>query len=267
METEAALAAAALAAAGQSAAAGFALETGQQVAAPNLSSATAGVPAAAQKFYTEEDLNRVRETEKSKLYPTVEALKAENAALVKARQDEQDRLAAEQAARDAEARAKAESEMDIRTLREQDKAHFEAQLALERDARERFQIELQREREYAALQAYTTQAVDAARETIAPELLDLVIGNTPEEVDRSIAALADRSSRIFESFQQASQTARREMVGTRPTLPAAGPLEINSGQRTYTTQQVADMSQAEYAEYRKTNLSDAARGVTHGLFG
>jgi len=72
-----------------------------------------------QKGYTDEDLKRVREQEKSKLYPQIDSLKEEINLLKKEREDrlaEVNRMAEEKA---AEAKAAAEADMDVRSLLEQ----------------------------------------------------------------------------------------------------------------------------------------------------
>jgi len=93
-----------------------------------------------------------------------------------------------------------------------------------------------------------------------PELLDLVGGNTREDLDASIEGLKERSARILESAQSAMQNTRREMTGTRATLPPAGPLETNSEQTQFSAQDIASMSAQEYAKYRDRLLSPKARG-------
>ena len=70
------------------------------------------------KAYTEEDLKRVREQEKSKLYPQIDSLKEELNLLKKEREERLAQMQAEKAAAEEEARKKAESEMDVRQLLE-----------------------------------------------------------------------------------------------------------------------------------------------------
>jgi len=70
------------------------------------------------KAYTEEDLKRVREQEKSKLYPQIDSLKEELNILKKEREERLSQMEAEKAAAEEEARKKAESEMDVRQLLE-----------------------------------------------------------------------------------------------------------------------------------------------------
>jgi hypothetical protein len=63
------------------------------------------------------------------------------------------------------------------------------------------------------------------------------------------------------------QAARRDMAGTRVTSPQAGPLDINTGNRQFTAEEIAAMPLNEYAKYRQQLLSDKARGSSQGLFG
>ena len=141
------------------------------------------------------------------------------------------------------------------------------QLERERQERERAFALLEREKSFAELQSYKQTKLEQERESIMPELLDLVSGNTAEEVDASLASLKERSVRILESAQAAMQNARKEMTGTRATFPPAGPLETNSEQRNFTAEDISAMSMNDYAKYRSRLLSPNAQGKTKGLFG
>ena len=217
-----------------------------------------------QKGYTEEDLKRVREQEKSKLYPQIDSLKEELNVLKKEREE---RIAAAEAAKaeaEAEAKRKAEAEMDTRSLLEQKEKEWEKKLEAERLERERAFLLLERERQYAELTGYRTRRLEEERENIIPELVDLISGNTPDEIEQSIASLRDRSSKILESAQQAIQVNRREMTGTKPTLPPT--MENNSDQQQFTAEQLAAMSVTEYAKVRNKLLPGATK-VDRGIFG
>ncbi len=137
----------------------------------------------------------------------------------------------------------------------------------ERQERERAFALLEREKSFADLQNYRAQRVDAEREAIIPELIDLISGNSREEIDASVEGLKERSARILESAQSAMQNARREMTGTRVTTPPAGPLDTQSDQRNFTAEDIQSMSMNEYAKYRERIMSDTARGKSRGLFG
>lgn len=223
----------------------------------------AGQPANGARF-TAEDLETARKQEKDKLYPLIEELKSKVSIF------EQERLARldeEQKAREkaeAKAKKKADDETDLRTLLEQKEADWQARLEQERQQREQFQTLLEREREFQALEAYRAEALNANRDNILPELVDLVQGNTREEIDASIAGLKDRSSRILEATQAAMQTTRQTWAGTRVTSPPAGPLDTDSGSRQFSAEDIRNMPVSEYAKVRGKllgNTSNRNKGI------
>lgn len=220
-----------------------------------------------QKFYTEEDLARVRSQEKSKLYPEIDSLKEELNSLRKEKEEEAARRAAEAEAEALRLKEAQESELDAKSYAELKTKELQEQLERERQERERAFALLEREKTYADLQAYRQQVLETERDAIIPELVDLIAGNTREEISASVESLKERSAKILESAQSAMQNARKEMTGTRATLPPAGPLETNSEQRNFTPQEIAAMSQNEYAKYRDRLLSPTARGKNSGMFG
>lgn len=222
---------------------------------------------ATSKFYTEEDLARVRSQEKEKLYPQIDKLKEELESLKREREEEAKTKAEQTAQEEAARKAAAEDDLDVRTLLKTKEQEWQEQLERERQERERAFALLEREKAFADLQNYRAQRLDQERENIIPELIDLITGNTQEEVEASIEGLKDRSARILESAQSAMQNARKEMTGTRVTTPPAGPLETNSEQRPLTAEEISTMSMNDYAKYRERLLSATARGKSRGLFG
>lgn len=217
-----------------------------------------------QKGYTEVDLQRVREQEKSKLYPQIDSLKEEINLLKKDREAqlaEANRIAAE---KEEEARKKAEAEMDVRQLLEQKENEWKSQLEEIRQENARKDALLERERQYSELTAYRNQRIKEEENNIMPELLDMVSGNSADEIEQSIAGLKERSSKILESAQAAIQQQRRDMKGTSTTLPPT--MENNSGQQSFTADQIAAMSVTEYAKYRD-NLLPNANARNKGIFG
>lgn len=215
---------------------------------------TTPVNPATGKSYTEEDLARVRQQEKDKLYPQIDELKSELSVLKKEREE---RLKAEEDARRAledEARKKAEAEMDLRSLLEQKEQEWNARLEAEKQERLAAQALLEREREFQALMDYRNARLAEEQDNIMPELLDLVEGSTPDEIEASIENLKARSQRILESAQSAMQNARRDMVGARVTAPTAGPMDTNLEQQSITAEQIAGMSFNEYVKNRSKLL-------------
>lgn len=221
---------------------------------------------ATERGYTEEDLKKVREQEKSKLYPQIESLKEELTTLKKR---EEERMAeAERLRKEAEeeARKKAESELDVRQLLDMKEKEWAKKLEEERIERERAFSLLERERQFSELQSYRNRRLEEERDNIIPELVDLISGNTPDEIESSITGLRERSARILDSAQQAMQSARREMTGSRVTAPPSGPMDTNTDQQQFTPEQISAMSVTEYAKYRE-KLLPRARTLNKGIFG
>lgn len=219
------------------------------------------------RTYTEDDLVKVRSQEKEKLYPQIESLKEELLALKKEKDEEAARKAADAQAEAERIRAEALAELDSKTYADVKLKELQEQLERERQERERAFALLEHEKQFAELQSFKQGLIEQERDNIIPELVDLISGNTPEELTASVENLKARSERILESAQTAMQTARKEMIGTRATLPPAGPLETNSEQRPLTAEEIRSMSMNDYAKYRSRILSDAAQGKSRGLFG
>ena len=232
---------------------------------------TTATNAATPKFYTEEDLARVRSQEKDKLYPEIERLKEQVNSLAKDKEEKAARKAAQAAEEAAEAeaqqKAKLESDLDAKELLKLKEQEWQEQLARERSERETAFALLEREREFANLQNYKQQLLDAEGDNVMPQLLKYLQGNTREELEASLADLKAQSESILTDAQAAIQQQRKEQVGTRATLPPNGPLETNMEQRQLTPQEIAAMPLNEYAKYRDKLLSPAARNQSRGLFG
>jgi len=223
--------------------------------------------------FTAEDIAKARKQEKDKVYSQLDTMKEELAALRKEREEraaiEAERLAkrqAREAERAAEKKAKAEEEMSVKQLLQTKEKEWQSQIEAERAEREKAFALLEREREFQELQQYRMARVDAERENIAPELIDLVSGNNKDEIERSIADLKARSVKIFENIAAVSQNSRKDMQGARITVPASGPLDNDSSQAAFTPEAIANMSAAEYAKHRSKLLGNSnTRG--QGLFG
>ena len=219
------------------------------------------------KSYNEEDLKKVREQEKSKLYPQIDSLKEELNLLKKEREERLAESALRAAEAEAEAKKKVEADMDVRQLLEAKELEWAQKLEVERSERERAFTLLERERQYAELTEFRTRRLEDERDNIMPELVDLISGNTPEEIEQSITGLRERSSRILESAQSAMQNARKEMTGSRVTAPPSGPMDTNMEQQQFTADQIAAMSVTEYAKYRGKLLGKSASDRGKGIFG
>jgi hypothetical protein len=221
--------------------------------------------------YTVDDLAKAREQEKSKLYPQLEKMKEELSSLRKEKEEEAARRAQLEAAKQAEElsiqKAKEEEELSFKDLLKKKEQEFQSQLEAERLERERAFALLDQERKFQEITNYRSSRVEQERDNIVPELIDLVDGNTADEIEQSIAMLKEKSARILSSAQQAMQSARQQMAGTRITNPAAGPLDNDSEQKTYSPDSIREMSLADYAKQRAKLLGNAASNRGQGLFG
>ena len=221
--------------------------------------------------YTADDLAKAREQEKSKLYPQLEKMKEELSSLRKEKEEEAARRAQLEAAKQAEElaiqKAKEEEELSFKDLLKKKEQEFSTQLEQERLERERAFALLEQERKFQEVTNYRSSRIEQERDNIVPELIDLVDGNSADEIEQSIAMLKEKSARILSSAQQAMQSARQQMAGTRITNPAAGPLDNDSEQKTYSPDSIREMSLADYAKQRAKLLGTAASNRGQGLFG
>lgn len=226
------------------------------------------------RTFTADDVSKARAQEKAKLYPKMEKLEEEIAALRRER-EEREAVEAERRAkrqeRDAEREAKKkedeEKEMSFKELLKKKEEEFNAQLERERAERESAFALLEKEREFTELSAYRQQRLEQERENIIPELIDLIGGNNKEEIEASIVQLKEKSSRIFDSVAQASQQSRQQMVGARITAPANGPLDNDSDSITASPDNLRNMSLSDYAKNREKLLGTASKNRGQGLFG
>jgi hypothetical protein len=224
--------------------------------------------------FTADDLAKARAQEKQKLYPQMEKMQEELAkakALAEDLASKEEQREAERNAKNAERAAKKkqeeEQELTFKELLSKKEQEFQSQLDAERLEREKAFALLDRERQFQDLMTYRAQRIEQERDTIVPQLIDLVNGNTQDEIEQSIATLKDKSAGIMQDVQQATANAKQSMVGARVTAPASGPLDNNSEQQSYTPDSIRDMSLAEYAKQRAKLLGTAASNRGQGLFG
>lgn len=234
-------------------------EQSDQVRAQAVEDAAAQVVANQHgRTFSESEVAAIRKQEKDKLYKQLEerdarlaALESDLAKRQRLEQEEQDKLRAEQEAA-AEAARKAEEErMTWQERLAQQQAEIDARFAALEEERAQQAALQEKERQLAELEQYRAAAIEAAQEDIVPELLDLVAGNTPEEIDASVESLKERSNRVFESVTAARQEQQRQQVGARVTSPGVGPMEINTENRQYTAADIAAMPMNEWAQVRQ----------------
>lgn len=231
------------------------------------------------QFFTrdqvDELLNKARQQEKDKLYnrfetqgqeltdlrTKVEGFQAERDAIEQAKAEAE---AAAKAAEDKARKEKAEAEMSAKAYADERHSELMAQLEEMRAESARKDALFQREREFNELMAYRQQKMAEAADDIAPELIDLVAGNTPAEIDASITTLAERTARI-------AQAAQAAMAGIQPPRPVAVTGRPNTSpfgddmQKTYTVDDLRNMPLSEYAANRDKLLGAASAQYRQGL--
>lgn len=239
---------------------------------------------------TWEDVERARQEEKDKLYPRVDGLEQQlreaNEELNRIRQEreERERRKAEREGKAAEeAKKEEEKDLDARTLLERRTMEWEERfrtheqtLQQEREAREQAEAMLVREREYQDFLQWRSQRIEAERENIAPQLLDLVGGDSPEEVEANIEKMKAKTEELLQEFaagqaiqQQNAELARRNARGPSVTSPSVGPMDTITEQQEYSPEDIRRMPMAEYAKRRQQLLGAASRsyGQGQGMFG
>lgn len=212
-------------------------------------------------------INTVRQEEKDKVYGRLEDLNSQVSQLTEAQQRQKDAEDEERRRAEEEQRRQAEEEMDVRELIKTRDAEWEKRLEETRQENERLKAAFDKEREFSALQNYTQGRIEAERDNIMPDLLDLVRGNTPEEVDQSIALMKQKTATILENVSSAvgQQPQGPPSVGPGVTAPAGGPVENQMQTQTITPEQISQMSMAEYAKHREQLLQQA--NPTRGMYG
>lgn len=224
-----------------------------------------------QRLFSEEDVQKIRQQEKDKLYKRLEDADTR----VKTMEEQLALLSQEREAaiKQAEERAKAEAE----ALRQREMEELSAKdllakredefnqrlnqveeewgkkfsdLEQQRQAQEAL---LEKERYLQSLESYRQRRLHEEQETIIPELRDLVSGNNEEEIENSISVLRDRSSAIIESIQQASQPTR--LRGAPVTAPPTGPLENQQEYQTMTAEDIRNMPMDQYVKMRERLLN------------
>ena len=253
----------------------------------------AAAPPADPQYFTTEDIEKARreaieqarKEERDKLYKQLDKgddrfkeMQAEVARLQKA--EEARAKEAAKAAEQAEKakKAAAEAELSAKELLEKRQAEWDEQLKAAKAEQEarieelRKQQEMQqamfaKEQELAQLALYVRDRVAAEQDNIAPELIDLIGGNTKEEVDASVEDMKARTARIVEGMRQAAIGARAGMPGVASSGGATAITPgLDTGQQDLSPDDIKGMSMADYAKLRQ-GLGYAQAGSGRGIFG
>jgi hypothetical protein len=244
-------------------------------------------PAPPQEDYFSKDqvnelLGKIRKEEKDKLYPRLsemqERAKAMEEELRKVREANEATLKSEQEKREkeeAELARKHREEADLRSLldeerlrREQQESEWQQQLQALKDEQALEKATLAKERQYLALSDYRSQRLAQEREndTIDPRLFDYIHGDSEEEIEQAITVAKAKTDEMFQEFA-AAQSQRPAPRGVNPySSPVTGPSDmITGGTKTFTSEDLKNMSMSEYQKYR-ASLLGAAKPQNRGLF-
>ena len=222
--------------------------------------------AAAARTFTEDDVEKIRQQEKDKLYKRLE----DSDGRVKSLEDQLSTLANESEVSKAEAARLAKAESDALRKREEEElsakelitkretefdeklkvveTEWEGRLAKIEEERASQEAMLEKERRYRELETYLGRRMVEEEEYIIPELRDLASGTTEDEIDNSIAILKDRSSAILESIQQSTQPSG--LRGSPVTAPPVGPRETQTEQQTLSAEDIRNMPMEQYMQMR-----------------
>ena len=225
------------------------------------------------KMFTQEDIDAARKQEKDKLYKrletmqeTVSSLQADAKKRQEAEAARQKELQDQAKQQEAEAKKAAEEQMSFKDLLAQRDQEHNQQIQQLHQQIEAEKVLRERESQFAQLMDYRQQIMAQYQDRIAPQLMDLIQGNTAEEIQQSAEDLAARTDRMVAEFEQAQQTVRQQTPTARVTAPASGANTADTKQ--FTPEDIRSMSMAEYVKNRRSILGNGAGGPKNrGFFG
>jgi uncharacterized protein with NAD-binding domain and iron-sulfur cluster len=225
------------------------------------------------KTFTEDDVESIRKQEKDKMYKRLE----EADSRVKSMEEQMQIISAEREAARKESDERASKEQELIRQREiEEMSAKELLLKQEDEFNQRIssveqewqgrlaEIEhqrasqealLEKERQLQALDHYRQSRLQQEQEAIIPELIDLVSGNTEDEIEQSISTLRQRSSAIIESIQQATAQQQGRLRGAPVTAPPVGPMENQTEYQTLTAEDIRNMPMEQYTKMRERLLN------------
>jgi hypothetical protein len=240
--------------------------------------------AGAPRLFTQEEVNaereRIRKEEHDKLYPDLQSWKS------KAEAFEAEKTAREAAAAEAAANAAKEAErariadLSAKEQLAEYQAKMERELEQERQARLATEQLWQKEQQFSALRLYRQQVLDSCKDDIFPEWWDDLVGpegdflTSTAEIDARAATLVKRTQAVLSNVtsqqdeqRRATPTASTNTGAPSGYDPTSDPNITHQG-KTFTAEEIAGMSLADYAknrQYLPTGRSGAVK--SRGLFG
>ena len=238
-------------------------------------------PFVQEQYFTAEQMAAARQQEKDKLYDAQKKLQDQVANFkLELDQYKTERETAQQEAEQArqaaaEAQRLAEEErlsvkelLDKRSLELQhQQEEFQQQMMLK-------QTLMDRDQELFRVKTFAQRRVqeELAQNSIIPDLVEYIDGNTEEEIEFSITKAKEKTASIVAgatrmvSPNPSGQPLTPAMPGVSPTgFAPTGPLDNLNGTEQYSVDDIKNMSNAEYAAFRAKVGVDKA-GNNKGLF-
>jgi hypothetical protein len=225
------------------------------------------------KLFSEDEVESIRKQEKDKMYKRLE----EADTRVKSMEEQMATISAEREAARKEAEERAAKEQELLRQREIEEMsakelllkkedefnqrinnveqEWQSRLEAIESQRQAQEALLDKERQLQALEHYRAQRLQSEQEAIIPELIDLVTGNSEEEIEQSIAILRERSSAIIDSIQQATAASQGRLRGAPVTAPPTGPMETQTEYQQLNADDIRNMSMEQYSKMRDRLLN------------
>jgi DNA repair exonuclease SbcCD ATPase subunit len=235
------------------------------------------------RLFTAEEVEKIRKQEKDKLYKKLEDTESrfkslsEQVSVLDREREEARKVAEGLAHKEREVqKEREEAEMSAKELllrKEQEfnqrlsqtEQEWQSKLEQIEAARSAQEALLEKERSHQRLVSYRQQRMAEESDSIMPEIIDMVTGNSEEEIEASISELRERSSAILASVQQATQNAPGRLRGAQVTAPPVGPLDNQMEQQTLTAEDIRNMPMDKYIQMRD-RLLNASRSPRPGRF-
>jgi DNA repair exonuclease SbcCD ATPase subunit len=217
-----------------------------------------------ERFFTSEDIERVRREEKDKLYDRISSMDEQLKSLAAEREE---RERAEEAARqEAETlrRQKEEETMEVRDLLERREQEFNERINEIQETYERDRALFEQEKRLMELDQYRQAIVDQNAEYIMPELRDLIRGNTEQEIESSVEEMRNRTAIIMQNMTEAATQQRQSMRGVAPTAPPVGPMENSAEYQSLSPEDIRTMDMETYRKYRDRLIPAASQAYRRG---
>lgn len=204
-----------------------------------------------QKLFTEEEVGRIRQEEKDKLYNRLEELENFRKEAEAAAAAQEAAAQAEIARLEAERKAEEEAQMTETQLLARRQEEMQQSIEALRADNERKDALLAKEEQFRQMSKFRDEVLEREKEFIIPELRDLVSGTTEDEILRSVEVAKEKSSAIVASMKEAAQMQRQHTPGVSSAgAPPVGPMEQAASYETYTADQISNMDMATYAQHR-----------------